>query len=634
MPAVTMKKKTFREKLMQSDIVKNRWSYLLLLPALIFIIVFAYIPMVGVLIAFEDFDPVAGMFASKWTGWENFKFFFSSSSWIQVTLNTLYLNTLFIVTGTIGSLFIAVIMCELKNKVFVKTSQTLMTLPNFVSWATVALFSVAFFSSDGVINNAVTSLGGKSIPFYSNPDVWPTVFVVIRLWKGAGWGAIVYMAAILGIDQSIYEAAKIDGASKVRCIFSITLPLIKNIVVLMFIMSIGNVFKGDFGMIYLYRRQRVVISDDGRYRYLRVPRVAFVYKLRQNGGDRVVSVDYGLRTGAFCQLAGKEIRAGIGNLLKGGEKMERAKDGRFADGKPAKKRGNKVSGSTGDKALLIFFYVFAAVFALLCLYPFYQVLISSFADENTLIREGYRLIPSKFSLNAYRTLFASDEILWAYGITIFVTVVGTAASLLVTSMAAYALSGQKLKYRNAINFFFYFTMLFSGGLIPYYILIKNYLHLSNNLLVYILPGMFNVWNMFLLRNFFNEIPAGVREAARIDGANEVTTAFKIILPLSLPALATIGLFSALSYWNEWMASMLYIDNPKLYTLQYLIVRMVNSVSAATNLGQSGLPTGISTVPANTLRLATAIVTIGPIVLLYPFLQKYFVSGLKVGGVKE
>lgn len=245
-----IKKKTFRERFLRSDIVKNRWSYLLLLPALIFIVVFAYVPMVGVLIAFEDFDPVAGMFASKWIGWENFKFFFSSSSWIQVTLNTLYLNTLFIATGTIGSLFIAVIMCELKNKAFVKTSQTLMTLPNFVSWATVALFSVAFFSSDGVINNAVTALGGKSIPFYSNPDVWPAVFVIIRLWKGAGWGAIVYMAAILGIDQSIYEAAKIDGASKIRCIFSITLPLIKNIVVLMFIMSIGNIFKGDFGMIY------------------------------------------------------------------------------------------------------------------------------------------------------------------------------------------------------------------------------------------------------------------------------------------------------------------------------------------------------------------------------------------------
>lgn len=294
----------------------------------------------------------------------------------------------------------------------------------------------------------------------------------------------------------------------------------------------------------------------------------------------------------------------------------------------------RIKKKSGDRILTIAFYVFAALFALICLYPFYQVLISSFADETTLVREGYKIIPSKFSLDAYRTLFASNEILYAYGVTIFVTATGTVASLLVTAMAAYALSGQRLKYRNVINFFFYFTMLFSGGLIPYYILIKNYLHLTNTLLVYIIPGMFNVWNMFLLRNFFNDIPSALREAARIDGANEVTTAFKIILPLSLPSLATVGLFSALSYWNEWMASMLYIDDSRLYTLQYLIVRMVNSISAASNLGQSGLPAGITSVPANTLRLATAIVTIGPIVLLYPFLQKYFVAGLRVGGVKE
>lgn len=298
------------------------------------------------------------------------------------------------------------------------------------------------------------------------------------------------------------------------------------------------------------------------------------------------------------------------------------------------KQSKHIRMKKSDRALLIVFYTIAALFALLCLYPFYQVLISSFADETTLIREGYKLFPSKLSADAYRTLFSSAEIPYAYGITIFVTAVGTVLSLLVTAMAAYALSGKKLKYRNVINFFFYFTMLFSGGLIPYYILIKNYLHLSNTLLVYIVPGMFNVWNMFLLRNFFGDIPDSLREAARIDGASEAKTAFRIILPLSLPALATIGLFSALSYWNEWMASMLYIDNPKLYTLQYLIVRMVNSISAASNLGQSGLPPGVTTVPANTLRLATAIVTIGPIILLYPFLQKYFVAGLRVGGVKE
>ncbi|MCI8487140.1 ABC transporter permease [Pumilibacter intestinalis] len=243
-------RRPFKERVKRWDIVKNRWIYLLLLPSLIFMLVFAYLPMIGIVIAFEDYDPMLGFFKSAWIGMENFKFFFSSSSWLLVTLNTLYLNALFIITGTVGSLIIAVVMSEIKNKWFTRVAQTFMTLPNFVSWATIALFSVAFFSVDGILNKAVTGMGGSSIPFYSSPDMWPLAFVLIRLWKGAGWGAIVYMAAILGIDKEIYEAARIDGASRLRCIFKITLPLIKNIVILMFIMSIGNIFKGDFGMIY------------------------------------------------------------------------------------------------------------------------------------------------------------------------------------------------------------------------------------------------------------------------------------------------------------------------------------------------------------------------------------------------
>jgi ABC-type glycerol-3-phosphate transport system permease component len=139
--------------------------------------------------------------------------------------------------------------------------------------------------------------------------------------------------------------------------------------------------------------------------------------------------------------------------------------------------------------------------------------------------------------------------------------------------------------------------------------------------------------MFLLRNFFNEIPQSRLESAKLDGANEVVIAFKIVLPLSLPAMATISLFLALSFWNEWMAGVLFIDNPNLYTLQYIIMTIVNNVSAAQNIASSGLPPGTITVPTQTVRLATAMVTVGPIVLLYPFLQKYFVSGLKVGGVK-
>ena len=294
---------------------------------------------------------------------------------------------------------------------------------------------------------------------------------------------------------------------------------------------------------------------------------------------------------------------------------------------------NKIKASMSERIGYVILYAIAAGIALLCLYPFLQVLISSFADEVTLTREGYKLFPSKLSLDAWKTLFANDRIGRAYILTIGITVVGTIVCVLITAMAAYALSGKKLKYRNFFNFIYYLTMLFSGGLIPYYIVVSNYLHLTDSLLVYILPFAFNVWNMFLLRNFFNEIPEEIIESAYLEGAGEWCTAFRIVLPLSLPALATVSLFTAVSFWNEWMTSLLFINNPDFYTLQYIIVQMVNSISAASDLGASGLPTGVLSVPSNTLRLATAIATIGPIILLYPFLQKYFVAGLRVGGVK-
>jgi putative aldouronate transport system permease protein len=244
------RKTDFISRLKKSDLVKNRGRYILLLPSLLFMAVFAYIPMIGIVIAGEQYDPVRGFFGSEWIGLENFRFFFQGGDWLQVTLNTLYLNALFIITGTASSICIAVIMSELRNKMFTKTAQTLMTLPNFVSWATIALFSVAFFEPGGIINKAVTAFGGDPVLFYSNPMVWPATFVIIRIWKGAGWGAILYMAAILGIEKDIYEAAKIDGAGRLCRIFKITIPLIRNIIVLMAIMSIGSIFKGDFGMIY------------------------------------------------------------------------------------------------------------------------------------------------------------------------------------------------------------------------------------------------------------------------------------------------------------------------------------------------------------------------------------------------
>lgn len=289
--------------------------------------------------------------------------------------------------------------------------------------------------------------------------------------------------------------------------------------------------------------------------------------------------------------------------------------------------------SKGDKAVSVVFGIIIVFFSVLCLAPFLLVLIASFTDEATLVREGYQIIPSKWSLEAYKAIFRSNTIPQAYGVSIFVTVIGTGLSMLITAMCSYAISCKQLKYRNIIAFFFYFTMLFNGGLVPTYILITKYLHLSDSIWVYIIPALVNPWNMFLLRNFFNDIPEALKESARIEGAHEWSIMFRIILPLSLPALATIGLFYALNYWNAWMESMLYIEDEKLYTLQYIIMKIIRNVSSATQIAGEGASTGTVVPPSYTIRLATAIVTIGPIVFLYPFLQKYFVGGLKVGGIK-
>lgn len=233
------------------EIKQNFWMYMLMLPAILFAIIFKYIPLGGLAIAFQDFNPIKGIFGSEFVGLENFKYFFRGSQWFQITFNTLYLNVLFIVTGTVTAVALAIMLTELGKSLFVKVNQSVMIFPNFISWAVVAMFAQAFIGSDGgYINQWISALGGTPVSFYSEPGVWPAIFVIIRIWKGAGYGAIVYMAAIVGIDSSIYEAAKIDGASRMQMVFRITLPLLKSTVVLMTILSVGNIFYGDFGMIY------------------------------------------------------------------------------------------------------------------------------------------------------------------------------------------------------------------------------------------------------------------------------------------------------------------------------------------------------------------------------------------------
>ncbi|MBD0384500.1 ABC transporter permease [Paenibacillus sedimenti] len=247
---IKKKKKTFI-----SEIKQNFYLYLLVFPGVLFFVIFKYLPMVGIIVAFQDFNIMKGLFKSKFVGLKNFEYFFTSKDWLVVTLNTVYLNLLFLFTGLFFSILIALVLSEISSKYFKKVTQSVVILPNFISWTLVSMFVFALLSTDvGFINSVLKALGfiqeGQEINFYSNPNLWVGILVVLKIWKAAGFGSVIYLAAIAGIDQEIYEAAKIDGASRMQCITKITLPQLRTTAVLLTLFGIGNIFDGDLGMIY------------------------------------------------------------------------------------------------------------------------------------------------------------------------------------------------------------------------------------------------------------------------------------------------------------------------------------------------------------------------------------------------
>ncbi len=295
-------------------------------------------------------------------------------------------------------------------------------------------------------------------------------------------------------------------------------------------------------------------------------------------------------------------------------------------------QSNQIKKSRGEKVFDFVVYAIAAIFCIYCLYPFAIILGSSFETESNFALYGFPIIPKDFTTKAYQMVLGDSQIFKAYGVTIFTTVAGTLFSMFLTVTMAYPLSLKKLRFRNFITFYVYFTMLFGGGLVPSYLLISRTLNMKDSIWVLIIPVAFGAWNMFLMRNFFNGIPPELAESAYVDGANDMQILWKIILPVSVPGIATISLFYALGYWNQWFNAMLYIDNTDLVPLQYLLMRMLRNVEAMREMART---TGVSMgeIPTNSLRMATTVVAIGPVVLLYPYAQKYFTSGLTVGAIK-
>lgn len=278
------------------------------------------------------------------------------------------------------------------------------------------------------------------------------------------------------------------------------------------------------------------------------------------------------------------------------------------------------------------------IFVLICLcyvLPLLLVVTISLTDKATLSNSGFTLLPANPSLASYRAIFAKPEqILDAYGVTIFFTVLTTAGAIFMQSTIAYALSRRDFALRKPITFIIFFTTLFGGGMVPSYILNTSYLHLGNTIWIYIVPSLVSVWNVIVLRTNFQGIPDGLVEAATIDGAGEWRICFSFVLPLSLPALASIGFLTFIAKWNEWFTCQLYIKKVKLYSLQFLLQKLLKEAEYAQQLLEAGMINAEDVeIPSESYRFAMAVVAMGPMLFVFPFFQKYFAKGLTLGAVK-
>jgi putative aldouronate transport system permease protein len=285
---------------------------------------------------------------------------------------------------------------------------------------------------------------------------------------------------------------------------------------------------------------------------------------------------------------------------------------------------------TGIGDLIIIAVMLAVCFV--TLYPVWYTVVLSFNDSMDALRGGIYWFPRKFSLRSYQTVFLDNAIIKAFNITIWRTLIGTVVSVFFTSMVAYAFSKKHIMGNRVYLVIGTITMFFGGGIIPYFILLRS-IGLYDTFLVYIIPAMFNFWNCIIFMSFFRELPAGLEESAKLDGANDFVIFIRIVIPLSMPVLATIALFNGVYHWNDYFAGVMYINNPDLQPIQTFLYRIIASVSV--NRGTIDMPASITAqqVSSQSVKLATMVVTTGPIICIYPFLQRYFVKGVMIGSIK-
>ncbi|HEX3017015.1 MAG TPA: carbohydrate ABC transporter permease [Caproicibacter sp.] len=299
---------------------------------------------------------------------------------------------------------------------------------------------------------------------------------------------------------------------------------------------------------------------------------------------------------------------------------------------------SSIAGNEIKKSTNIVFNIVFIILSIICIVPLIFVISISFSSENSVVTYGYSLWPREWSLSAYQYVVAqSTQLLDAYGISIFTTVVGTLLGIFLNSSMGYVLSRRNYKFNKFFTYMILITMLFNGGMISFYLVVSRFLNLNDNVLALILPGSVSAFNIIVMRTFIRQsVPDSCIESASIDGASQLKIFFRIVMPMSLPAMATIGLFMTIFYWNSWFNAMLFINDPALMPLQEFMMNILQNIQfLAQNMSAMGSNSmdALSNLPQQTAQMAIVVLSTLPIVCSYPFFQRYFISGLTIGAVK-
>ena len=290
-----------------------------------------------------------------------------------------------------------------------------------------------------------------------------------------------------------------------------------------------------------------------------------------------------------------------------------------------------------NKTLNIVLHIFFIIFCVLCIIPVLMALSASFSSEGAIVSHGYSILPKEISLDGYKYVFsAGQSIISAYAITIITVAAGVLCGVLATAMYAYVISRKDFEHGKFFLIFVFFTQLFNGGMVAAYIINTQALHLTNTPIILMITCAFSSWNVLVLKSFFtSSVPFSIIEAGTIDGANEYKIFFQLVMPISLPGIATIALFITLDKWNDWMTPMLYITDKRLYTLSFLLQSMLTNIQQMLEDAQSsGVASDMEKIPSESARMALCMVALGPMLVIYPFFQKYFIQGMTIGIVKE